>query len=461
MGKFCVQCGAELEEGAFFCTKCGTSVEMQGNDSGKVPDKEAADGEGRNKEKSGKKRAVTILVIAAAVVLLAAGIGSAVYLLGDEYQCRRNMRLAAKNYEAENYEEAGSCYEAALELDDTLTEAYLGLADIYAREKSYEKALKLLKRGAKKSEDGEEKEILNEKYQEVCLEGADFFSDNGEYDQAIRLLAEGREQLDDDRALMDKIAKVYLKEADAFVQEKDYEQAIAVLKEGQETVGDDDAARLSDKEREIRNYLIPPAEQVVAALAELYIKDNAVPMQELLGFTSKEDVYQAFYEMGGNMELANQLRMELVDLDVFFSDEEIEELSGDFLEFLSKVEYAAELTYESEDEMVVTLKVYGFSFAQMNQLMEDATDRMYDSITDEDLRALAGGDTDVLSVYVWQFLMDVFEGLSELEIQTEPVEVYISCEKLSIQIDGREKSVWLPSDMEDFSYDLENAVYQY
>ena len=415
MGKFCVQCGAKLEENAAFCSKCGAPAGMTEKDSGKAPDKEAA---GKEKSGSGKRIAV-ISVIAVVLLLLLAGVGSAMYLSSDKYQCKRNVRLADKNYEAEAYEEALSYYEAALDLDDTLVEAYLKSADIYLKEDSYEKALKILKRGMKKNEDEESWELLNEEYEKVCLEGADFLLDSGEYEQAIDL-----------------------------------------LKEGQEVVGAVSAAALADKEKEIQEYLFPSADKTVAALFETYVKNNAGPIQELLGFASEEDVYQAFHEKGIDMELASQLSMELVDAGITLSDDEMEELVDSYVKFLSKAECTAEIESESDNGVFVALEVYGFSFDEMTQAMLDASDRMVNSVTYKDQLALAAGEMEVLSAYMQQYLKDLFDELSEIEINTEPVEVIVYCEKVPINVSGTERIVYLPSDMDRFSYDIENAVFQ-
>ncbi|MBD5462668.1 MAG: tetratricopeptide repeat protein [Lachnospiraceae bacterium] len=415
MGKFCVQCGAKLEENAAFCSKCGAPAGMTEKDSGKAPDKEAA---GKEKSGSGKRIAV-ISVIAVVLLLLLAGVGSAMYLSSDKYQCKRNVRLADKNYEAEAYEEALSYYEAALDLDDTLVEAYLKSADIYLKEDSYEKALKILKRGMKKNEDEESWELLNEEYEKVCLEGADFLLDSGEYEQAIDL-----------------------------------------LKEGQEVVGAVSAAALADKEKEIQEYLFPSADKTVAALFEVYVKNNAGPIQELLGFASEEDVYQAFHEKGIDMELASQLSMELVDAGITLSDDEMEELVDSYVKFLSKAECTAEIESESDNGVFVALEVYGFSFDEMTQAMLDASDRMVNSVTYKDQLALAAGEMEVLSAYMQQYLKDLFDELSEIEINTEPVEVIVYCEKVPINVSGTERIVYLPSDMDRFSYDIENAVFQ-
>ena len=52
---------------------------------------------------------------------------------------------------AENLAAALADFEAALELDETLAEAWLGLADVYIRQGDYDKALEVLKEGLEKT----------------------------------------------------------------------------------------------------------------------------------------------------------------------------------------------------------------------------------------------------------------------------------------------------------------------
>ena len=127
-----------------------------------------------------------------------------------------------------------------------------------------------------------------------------------------------------------------------------------------------------------------PADQTVGALFELAAKDNAAPMKDLLGFASEEDVSSAFFEEGADVELVDELKNELSSAGVELSDEDVQDLTDSMMTMLGKITYTAEITSESNDQTVVTLKINGFSYDEMTQIMMDAATKMTDSLTAED-----------------------------------------------------------------------------
>lgn len=68
------------------------------------------------------------------------------------YVSRGNAYVLSGKTE-ENLAAAQADYEKATELDDTNVEAYLGLADVYIRQKDFDEALKILRIGLEKTED--------------------------------------------------------------------------------------------------------------------------------------------------------------------------------------------------------------------------------------------------------------------------------------------------------------------
>ena len=181
MGKFCDQCGKELVEGAAFCTECGAPV----SNFNKVDKEEKA--AGSNKQ----KWIIVASACGAALILMLAGAGTFLYLNSNSYQCKKNMKLAEKKYEAGEYEEALTYYQAALERDDTVVDAYLKSADIYLAEESYDEAIAILKDGITKNIEGENSKNLEDKLAELCMERSDYFLAQGEYEQAVGILTEG------------------------------------------------------------------------------------------------------------------------------------------------------------------------------------------------------------------------------------------------------------------------------
>lgn len=205
---------------------------------------------------------------------------------------------------------------------------------------------------------------------------------------------------------------------------------------------------------------IAPADETVIALFELAAKNNATPMKDLLGFASEEDVRSTFFEEGADIELADKLSSELTSADIDLSDEEIKKITDSMTAVLNKINYTAEITSESRDETVVTLKIYGYSTNDLNQIMNDAKAKMAESITEEDQIAIVGGDEEVLTKYIQQYISDFLTGISAVELNAEPVEVTVSCKKFAVDVNGKETIAWLPSDMNSFSKKIETAMFQ-
>ncbi len=205
---------------------------------------------------------------------------------------------------------------------------------------------------------------------------------------------------------------------------------------------------------------LTPADQTISALFELAAKNNATPMKDLLGFASEEDVRSAFFEEGADVELVDELKGELESAGVELSDEEVQELTDSLETMLNKITYTAEITSEEKDAVVVTLKVNGFSYDEMSQIIMDAANSMVENITEEDQIAIQNGDMEVFNKYMQQYVKDFVAGLAAMEPTADPVEFTVNCEKLSVDVSGKEKVAWLPSDMDGFSTDVENAMFK-
>ncbi len=77
---------------------------------------------------------------------------------------RRDDTYAASGETEENLAAAQSDYEMAIELNETLAEVYIKLADVYIQQGDGEKALEILRRGL---ENNGEKDSISEKIKEI------------------------------------------------------------------------------------------------------------------------------------------------------------------------------------------------------------------------------------------------------------------------------------------------------
>lgn len=172
---FCQNCGKEIEEGAVFCTNCGASVQGADRNTDTVQTGSASTeniqtgdkGERSGPKKKGKGR--IIAVAAVAVALAAAGVAGAVlYFTGDGYVSRKNMELAERCFDEEEYKDALTYCEEALKRNPGLTDAYLKSADILLFQEEYGDAVRILEKGLKRTRDDEDsQELLTEKIDEI------------------------------------------------------------------------------------------------------------------------------------------------------------------------------------------------------------------------------------------------------------------------------------------------------
>lgn len=244
---FCGNCGTKLKEGAAFCQNCGTPV-MQTEaapEQAKAEEPKAAEAvpvkaEAAPKEKQkGNKGAVIALVVLLLLVLAAGGVAGGLYFASSGYKVKKNMKLAQQCFGEEDYEDALAYYEEALDLDETLAEAYINSAEIYVRQEDFRAALDILTKGRTEASEEEETEgLLTDKLVEVYNKAADYYTKNREYSQAYELLQKGVEETGE-QELVDRLADVYLEEANLYLSEENlnFSRAREILKRGLQAAG--------------------------------------------------------------------------------------------------------------------------------------------------------------------------------------------------------------------------------
>lgn len=124
---YCNNCGAEIQKGMSFCEQCGNKVEKEAISKQKV---------------KSKKRPIIIAVIAA-ILLLAVGIG-VLSQTGVFNPVEHNLKLGYKYIEEGKYEEALLAFNKVLEIDENNTEAVIGASDAYVGLDRFDEAVDLL-----------------------------------------------------------------------------------------------------------------------------------------------------------------------------------------------------------------------------------------------------------------------------------------------------------------------------
>ena len=201
-----------------------------------------------------------------------------------------------------------------------------------------------------------------------------------------------------------------------------------------------------------------PADQVTEALFELSVKNDAGPIQELLGFSTEEEARAAF--MAEDAQAADDFSQALMQdfqaVGVEFTEGEITEISEDITAMIQKLSCTAAVSSETEEQAVVDMTVSGFSMSDLDQLSADLQDDLMANMDQELVSALLSGDEEAMNDFMKDVAMQYLDALGQLEPSQE-TELSVPCAKTAVDVDGREKVVWLP-DLETFEADLESAI---
>lgn len=205
-----------------------------------------------------------------------------------------------------------------------------------------------------------------------------------------------------------------------------------------------------------------PADQTVSALMEFVLKEDAAPMQELFGFATEEDVWNSIVEGGAENQLVDSFQKEFTSQGIELTEEGTQKIYDSVLTMLDKIQYTAEITEKGRDTTTVTVKMNGFSQDEVAQLATDFQTQLVtnmENMTQEELLALSS-DQEALNDLMLTFIIDYMTALSELEPGSEQTEITVVCEKMLMDVSGKNVKVWFPSDVNQFSADIEAAMIQ-
>ena len=194
---------------------------------------------------------------------------------------------------------------------------------------------------------------------------------------------------------------------------------------------------------------LEPADQVVGALYELSVKENATPMKDLLGFASEEDVKTTLMDDSAETDLVSMFKSEFEAAGIEFSDEEVEEMSNALQGLIDKLDYSTEITDQSKDETTVLLKVKSYSMTDMQNNIDEDT-----------AAAIMAGDEDALQKLMQDAVKQYMTKIGEMEPSEEMTELTIKCQRVKVDVSGKEKIAWMPQDLSKFSDEVNNATFK-
>ncbi len=160
--KFCIKCGEKLNDDDAFCAHCGAVLDR--NRAEQTYQRSV------HVDKAVKKKGnkAVVFILAAAIALVAASVVMIILMASDspEKKYQKQLELAERYLDELDYEQAIAAYEAAIRIDSSRSEAYLGLAEIYREEKDYDMALEVLGDGITATKRSERRQ-LEKKREEI------------------------------------------------------------------------------------------------------------------------------------------------------------------------------------------------------------------------------------------------------------------------------------------------------
>lgn len=164
---YCNNCGAELRDGVAFCEQCGKAINEENRKKNKLEVK--------------KNRKPLIISIITAVLLLTIGI-VAIVNTGILNPVQHNLSLGYKYLEEGNYEEALIAFNKVLEIEPNNTKAIIGSADAHVGLGEFDVAVSIL---TTHIEIDNTKTELYDKLIELYLSEEDFYSAQTVIDNAL------------------------------------------------------------------------------------------------------------------------------------------------------------------------------------------------------------------------------------------------------------------------------------
>ena len=105
----------------------------------------------------------------------------------------------------------------------------------------------------------------------------------------------------------------------------------------------------------------------------------------------------------------------------------------------------------------MVLHVKGYSNSDVEQISVDLTTTALTEMDEETQMALATGDEEATMKFMQQFMKDYVAAVAAME-PTVDTDITVKCEKLKLDVSGKQKVAWLPSDMTKFESDVEASI---
>lgn len=188
---------------------------------------------------------------------------------------------------------------------------------------------------------------------------------------------------------------------------------------------------------------IAAPDQVAVALYEMILKDDASSFVELFGYADEAEA-RADIGLEGSIydELAEEMTSQFSGQGMTVTNEQMQDFVNGFMKMFSEVKFTA-VTKESDEKegkAVVTCTVSTFDPEALTQAMTDAMNNLDPSI-------LQSGDMDAA---MGAILQAVSGTLGDIKPTDKTADFDVDFELADMDVNGKTKKVWMPSDAAKF-----------
>lgn len=227
-----------------------------------------------------KKKNLWKLALAAVVAaaIAAAVIVPQVSAQRKERALQEQLDLGAKYLDELDYEQALDAYQAAVEIDESCAEAYVGESYAYEGLEDVESAIDILLTAEEKLQDERINVRKEELFDGQIAAGKDALSLSHFEDARMAYRLAGKIQIDG--AALEGLVNVYVTWVNALAEKPDYEEAFAILEEG---IKETDAEEL----KALRNQLLEKQKEYEEEQERLALVQPL--MEEIAGYIQAEN----------------------------------------------------------------------------------------------------------------------------------------------------------------------------
>lgn len=177
----------------------------------------------------------------------------------------------------------------------------------------------------------------------------------------------------------------------------------------------------------------PPAagDKVAVALFEMILKNDASSAVELFGYASEEEARK---DMGLDGNIYEELAAQFTGMGLTASSEDVQGFVDAFMSMFKNVELTAKVKESNEKEgtSVVTCTISTFDANALNTAMSEALENI---------------DPDAEFSTILSAIADV---IADITPSGETADFDVDFELQKMEINGKEKEVWLPVDANEF-----------